>query len=241
MPFEQIPNQPAKQESKPKVEPKIEIEPGFDDFVPEDFKQNPIKYFEEKGVNIKSGEIKRDETGRVREDPTAVKDLPVWKNKAGAELHTVGKRVNVAKGKAGEVGDPFYEYKVMEVIQELGLPCPRPIVKAERGGSHLIVMERVSGIRWSNRNALHLKDRGYSDEDIENLQQQAQIMMEGLQKKFEEAGIIRGWKLKDMVFDINIENKKVRAVVPTDWERTTIDEEKLTRARTLRHSANLSI
>lgn len=44
--------------------------------------------------------------------------------------------------------------------------------------------------------------------------------MEQLKKKFEEAGIIRTWKLKDMVFDIDIENKTIRSIVPTDWERT---------------------
>lgn len=227
MNFETIPNQEEAQ-------PKIEVEPRFIDFIPEDFSRDPIKYFEEKGVNIKSGEIKRDGMGRVREDPTAVKDLPIWKNQEGTELHTVGKRVNTAKAKVGEAGDPFYEYKIMEIAQELGLPCPRPIVKAEQSGSHLIVMQRISGIRWSDRDSLHLNERGYSREDIENLQQQAEVMMEELQKKFNEVGIVREWKLKDMLFDVDIENKKVNSVIPTDWERTTINQEKLAQARALK-------
>lgn len=211
--------------------PKLEIKPQFEGFVPEEFKSGPIKYFEEKGTNIKSGEIKRDDTGRVREDPTAVKDLPVWADERGAELHAVGKRVNAGKAKVVESGDPFYEYKIMETVQELGLPSARPIVKAEQMGSHLIVVERINGIRWSEKDSLRLSEHGYSSEDIQNLQQQAQNMMEELQRKFDEAGIIRSWKLKDMVFDVDVEGKRVRAVVPTDWERTTIDEEKLARAR----------
>ena len=39
---------------------------------------------------------------------------------------------------------------------------------------------------------------------------------------FEQSGVVRGWKLKDMVFQIDVENKKVISVVPTDWERTKI-------------------
>ena len=71
-------------ESEPKA--KIEVESGLDGFVPDEFRQNPVEYFESRGQNIKSGEIKRDETGRVREDPTAVKELPVWTDAGGQEL-----------------------------------------------------------------------------------------------------------------------------------------------------------
>lgn len=47
-------------------------------------------------------------------------------------------------------------------------------------------------------------------------------MMSELQKKFEQEGIIRDWKLSDMVFDIDIENKDIRSLTPVDWERTTV-------------------
>ena len=73
---------------------------------------------------------------------------------------------------------------------------------------------------------MNIKERGYTDEDIENLKRQAEERMITLQAKFEEAGIQRGWKLKDMIFDIDIENKTVRGVTPVDWERTKIDREK---------------
>ncbi|WKZ27091.1 MAG: hypothetical protein QY311_03105 [Candidatus Paceibacterota bacterium] len=237
MSLEQIPNQAPKQEIK--VQPKIEVEPNFDGFVPDEFKNDPLKYFEEKGTNIKPGETKYDETGRVREDPTAVKDLPVWKNKEGVELHTVGKRVNKEKGKIGEIRDPFYEYKVMEIIQELGLPCPRPVARVEQGGNNLIVMERVHGIRWPDKDSLHLNEKGYSAEDIQGLISQAEVMVRELHRKFEDAGISRDWKLKDMLFDIDIENKKINSIVPTDWERTTINQEKLAQARALKRQTKL--
>lgn len=212
-------------ESTPKA--RIEVESGYETFVPEQFRQDPLGYFESQGENIKSGEIKRDETGRVREDPTAVKELPTWTDTNGNELHVIGKRVNIEKGKVGESGDPFYEYRVMEIISEAGLPAPRPIARVEQSGAHLIVMEKVQGISWYDKDTLRLKDKGYTDEDMGTLRQQAEGRMAQLQAQFEEAGIQRGWKLKDMIFDIDIENKIVRGIIPVDWERTKIDQEKL--------------
>lgn len=110
-------------------------------------------------------------------------------------------------------GNPFYEYKILELIQELGLPAAKPVVKVEKGDVHLIIMEKIFGVRWSQKETLHLKEHGYSNEDIETLKIQAE-------EQFEAAGIIRTRKLKDMVFNIDIENKTIRSIVPTDWERT---------------------
>lgn len=203
---------------------KIDVGAEFLDFVPQEFMVDPFGYFERKGVNIKQGDIKKDETGRVREDPTAVRDLPPWHNKDGVRLHIVGKRVNVRKGFVGESGDPFYEYKILERLHELHLPAARPVAKAERDGNHLIVMSRIPGVRWSEKESLRLRDRGYSDSEITQLQAQASQKMEAMKQQFEAVGISRVWKLKDMVFDIDIENKKIISVVPTDWERTKIQE-----------------
>lgn len=206
--------------------PKIEIEESFRGFVPDEFENDPMGYFERKGENIKKGEIKYAEEDRIREDPTCVKDLPVWTDEKGAELRAVGKKVNITKGQVGRTGNPFYEYEVMKIVNELGLPCARPILKAEQEGEHLIIMERIPGTRWAEKDLLRLepqlKQEGYSDEDIEDLKKQAGKQMEEMKKKFAEAGITRKWKLKDMVFDIDIKNKRVRKITPTDWERTII-------------------
>ncbi|MHB8860651.1 MAG: hypothetical protein ACYC48_02855 [Minisyncoccota bacterium] len=205
----------------------VEVEREFAGFVPAGFVADPVGYFEREGKNIKTGDIKKDETGRVREDPTAVKDFPVWKDENGAELQTVARRVNPSKGAVGESRDPFYEYRILERLHQMDLPVARPIARAEQGGAHVIVMERIPGIRWSERESLLLRERGYSDEDIAGLQAQAQQKMDELQQQFEAAGVIRGWKLKDMVFQIDLENKRILAVVPTDWERTRIEEKSI--------------
>lgn len=203
---------------------KVEVEPGFGEFVPKEFLDDPSGYFEREGKNIKTGEIKYDEAGAIREDPTAVKDLPVWSNAEGAEIETVGRRVNTKKGIVGESGDPFYEYKILEQLAQMGLPAAKPIAKAEQAGTHVIVMERIPGIRWSERDSLQLKGSGYSDEDIAALMSEAEHKMSELKTRFDEAGVIRNWKLKDMVFEVDVPNKKILSIVPTDWERTRIVE-----------------
>lgn len=224
MSFEKPTFEPNK-ETEPQA--KVEVESNCEQFVPLEFRRDPLGYFESQGRNIKSGEIKRGETGRVREDPTAVKELPTWSDSQGNQLHAIGKRVNMEKGKIGESGDPFYEYRIMEIVRDAGLPTPRPIAKAEQSGAHLIVMEKARGIGWYEKDALHLKEKGYADEDIETLKRQAEEQMLVLQRKFEEAGIERGWKLKDMIFDVDIEGKTIRGITPVDWERTKINHEKL--------------
>jgi hypothetical protein len=199
--------------------PKIEIAPKYQEFIPDEFTNDPLGYFESEGKNIKTGERKIDEGGVVREDPTAVKDLPGWKNNQGEEIHTVGRRVNISKGNVGESGDPFYEYKILERLQEMGLPAAKPVAKAEQGENHLIVMERIPGTRWSERDTLKLKENGYSA-----LLREAENKMNELQDIFTKKGVIRGWKLKDMVFQIDVENRKMLSITPTDWERTKIVE-----------------
>ena len=106
----------------------------------------------------------------------------------------------------------------------MGLPAAKPIAKAEQTDTHIIIMERIPGLRWSERDSLNLKERGYSDEDINTLIAEAEQKMNELKARFDEAGVVRGWKLKDMVFQVDIENKKISSIVPTDWERTKIVE-----------------
>ncbi len=207
-------------ENAPK--PKVEIEPEFIAFVPQEFLDDPTGYFEREGKNIKTGDIKYDSIGVVREDPTAVKDLPIWKNTEGMEIQTVGKRVNTTKGAVGESGDPLHEYKVLEQLSQMGLPASKPVAKAEHAGTHIIIMERIPGLRWSEKESLNLKEKGYSDEDIATLMNEAEQKMSALKTQFDAAGVIRGWKLKDMVFEVDIENKRIASMVPTDWERTRI-------------------
>ncbi len=206
--------------------PKIEIEESFREFLPEEFANDPMGYFEKEGEKIKKGEIKYAEEGRIREDPTCVKDLPTWTGKKGSELRAVGKKVNIIKGQVGRTGNPFHEYEVMKIVDELGLPCARPILKAKQGENYLIITEKIPGTRWTERDLLklksELKQEGYSDEDIEDLKEQAEKQMEEMKKKFAEMGIMRKWKLNDMVFDIDIKNKRIRKITPTDWERTEI-------------------
>jgi hypothetical protein len=198
---------------------RIDIEPGYEAFVPEEFRSDPFGYFESKGANIKPGEIKHDESGRVREDPTAVKDLPDWENE-GSVISVVGKRVDAAKGKVGESGNPFYEYDIIKKVREAGLPGPKPVLRAKAGDKHLFIMEKVNGFRWTDRSKFG--DLGLSKEDAGRLMQEAEEMMEQLKARFDQAGFMRNWKLKDMVFQIDPQTRALIGIVPVDFERTKL-------------------
>lgn len=213
-------------ESGGEIEPqlKVDVEPGYERFVPEDFRDDPIRYFEHLGTNVKSGEIEMDATGRVKEDPRAVRDFPVWFTEE-AELAVVGKRVNVEKAEIGKSGDPFYEFGIMKKVRAVGLPASNPIAKAEHGGTHLVIMERIPGFRWSSGEEERLRESGFSKEDVDRVIDEARTKMEELRSQFETAGIRRTWKLADMIFDVNLEAKRLRSITPTDWERTVIDDQ----------------
>lgn len=211
---------------KPKpeqVEPiQLSIDLAFEDTVPAAFRADPFLYFQEEGRNIKQGDIQYKDDGTIREDPTAVKDLPHWKSSSGEIIGIVGKRVNVQKSQIAKTGYPFYEYRVMQYVRSLGLPAPTPIATASQGNNHLIVMERVPGFRVINDIGQQLKDLGYTDNDLHRLKQEAERLMHELEERFAQEGIERTWKLSDMVIDIDPLTKTIRSMTPTDWERTKI-------------------
>lgn len=216
---------------EPLSKPNIEIQADFDAFVPQDFKTDPVRYFEEKGVNIKSGEVEIDDQGKIKEDPTAVKEFPEWNDGKGKKLYIVAKKVNIEKSQVGKTGDPFHEYKIMEIAKEFDLPAPKPIAKIEQNKIHIILMEKVEGFRWIERDVEVLNRAGLTEVDKENLIAQAEKLMSDLDDRFSEIGLIRKWKLKDMIFDIDLKTKTVRSLTPTDWERTKIDQIRLSEAR----------
>ncbi len=215
----------------------IDIEKEFEDFLPEEFRADPFGYFDEHGINIKPGESIIDESGKVREDTSAVKYLPAWENPEGIKLETVAKRINPDKGRVRKEGDPFYEYKIMELLTQLGLPTIKPIAKVESNGQFMIITERAHGLSIFDINKMipELKAKGYTDEDLKELKEKALKQMDELREVFEEAGIYKDnsedhkdhWKIQDMIFELDLENKQIISIIPNDWEKTKIDEVKL--------------
>jgi len=211
-------------------QPQINIESDFQDFIPEEFLSNPLEYFEKNGHNIKPGVKHFDQKGTF-EDPDATKDLPVWHNSQNEELHTVGKKVNITKAQVGKSGDPFHEYSVMEIAKEFGLPAPTPIAKVEHNNEYLIIMKKVEGIRWTDEGMKPIHESNLTDEDKKNLLSEAEKMVADIAQKYERIGLHRKWKMKDMIFEVDIPNKKVLSVIPTDWEGTEINTKELEEAR----------
>lgn len=220
---------PERQENKPE----LHIESQYDDFLPQDFINDPHKYIEDNGENIKSGEIKYHEDGKVREDPTASKFLPEWKNKRSEIIQSVSKKVNLEKVRTRtettgeEFEDPLLEYKMMSLCQILDLPSAKPIGFIEQDDKLYTLIERVKGYTWTKRDKEVLGKLGLTIEDEELIQRQIEEQMSALKEKFEEFGIYRKWKHKDMIFDLDVENKTVTGIVPVDWEGSHLDRKKL--------------
>lgn len=196
-------------------QPDIKIEDGYENFVPEEFKADPFSYFTEQGKNLTPWK----ENMKVKEF--------IWKDENGNDLHVVAKKVSPEKNPE----DPFYEYTIMETINQMGFSCPKPVARVESNGQFMIITEKISGVSYSDFEniSIELKSKGYSDEDIKKLNQDAKDEMVKLREKFESAGIHKDfhkdhWKTKDMVFNVDIENHKIITVIPTDFEHTKIDK-----------------
>ena len=219
-------------EGMPKFEDKkiqIETSEHYRNFIPKDFSDDPIRYFEEKGIQIKEGYVKIDEAGRIKEDPTAVVDFPIWENSDGEKMQVVAKIVNTKKSQISKTNNPFHEYRVMQIVRHLNLPSPEPIAKVESGDGYLLIMEKINGLRLVGSDLDYLRQR-LSVEEVCGLQQEAESKMEELRTEFLRCGIERKFKLSDMIFDIDFDNPdgpKITKVTPVDWERTKIDEKKL--------------
>lgn len=220
--FEKLINQP-----KHLIDSKLE----FSEFVPEDFKNDPFGYFEQRGANIKPGEIKYKETGEISDDPTAVKEFPTWENSTGDILNVIAKKVNAEKSQVRHSGDPFYEYHVMELANELNLPCVEPIAKIESEGQFMFLTKKVNGITRLDENTKNLQERGWSQSDILSIKNQAEEIMNKIKEQYDAVGIMRKWELKDMVCNIDFEKKSIISVIPTDFEKTKIDHPRFFEAR----------
>lgn len=223
---------PERQENKTRVH----IENQYEDFLPDDFRNDPQKYIEEHGENIKSGEIKYHDDGSVREDPTASKFLPEWQNKRGEIIQSVSKKVNLEKVRTrteamGEkFEDPLLEYKMMSLCQILDLPSAKPIGLVRQGSELYTLMERLKGYTWTKRDKEALSRLGLMTDDEDLIKRQIEEQMSALKERYETFGIYRKWKHKDMVFSLDIESKTVTGIVPVDWEGSYLDREKLIRA-----------
>lgn len=208
--------------------PDIEIEKGYAEFFPAEFKQDALRYFKEYGANIKAGEIMYKSDGSISEDPNTVKEFPAWHNAAGEALHIVAKKINLDKAMVRKSGNPAYERDFLRMIRKLGLTAPEPIALIHQSGSFLMLMKKAPGVPWNERTIEMLKTQGYSLGDIAAVESRIEELVEDMKHQYAARAVYRPWKLNDMLVDIDIPNKQVKAIMPTDWEKARqIDVESL--------------
>ncbi|MDO8489829.1 MAG: hypothetical protein Q7S47_00260 [bacterium] len=203
------------------------------DYIPTEFKDDPKKYINENGVNIKSGEIEFHENGSIKEDPAAAKFLPWWYDVSGNVLAVVSKKVNSEKNytktdsNARRTVDLLLEYRMMCLCKILNLPTANPIGYTMQSGDTYIIMERVRGLTWTKKDFQKLKEQGLPSGGKELIRNQIEILMQELNKVFEKFGIFRKWKQEDMIFDFDNTSNRVTKITPVDWEWAHLDMEKL--------------
>ncbi len=186
--------------------------------VPPELKQDPLGYFERFGIPMKGGEKKYDKKGSLRDDPSAVRQLPDWKE--GDRIVTpVAKKTNRGKSMLKETGEPLYEYNLLLYIQSLGLPAPKPIGFFENEQESIFLMEKANGY---TKKELDVVISEWGAEDIQQLKKDTEREMANLQKLFLANNLERSWKLNDMVFQVDVVNRRLTGLIPTDFERTRV-------------------
>lgn len=198
----------------------ILIEQGFEDRLPSDFLSDPFAYVAQHGVQVKEGEPTIDDNQVVREDPTAVLDLPL------GDTQVVVKRVNSQKGEIKKRDNVYHEYEVMLEVIKRGLKTAQPIAYIDGGTQQMFLMEALPGTRWIKQTKRLLKkEHGYSDEDLAFISYQIQEKATEMEKIYAEQGVFRNrWKEQDMIIDLDVERKRVLGITPIDWERGWIGE-----------------
>lgn len=201
----------------------LEVEASAAPFLPLDFVADPMRYFDQRGTRVRRGTVVTyNAAGRIDDDPNAVRDFPVWSNPRGEELRVVGKRVNTKKSMVRRSANPFYEYRVMHLVRELGFVTARPLATLAQRGSYFFVTERVEGFRWVQR-----RKAGLDKAECARIHAEAEALMAPLQAALADAGIRRPWHVKDMIMKLDADTRSVRAIVPVDWEETRLDFGKL--------------
>ncbi|MFN0313735.1 MAG: hypothetical protein ACKVQA_01680 [Burkholderiales bacterium] len=211
----------------------MEVDKTIEPFLPADFAADPMKYFEEQGAIIRTGEITYKKHGWFKCDPASVRDFPVWRNSAGGELHVVGKRVNPLKSDVWRARNPFYEFLVMELVLALGFKTSRPYARIAQRGVYYIIAEKVEGFRW-----VRSQDSGIEEADLVRLRAEAETVMLQLAASMDGAGVRIPWHSKDMILIFEPNTLTVKEVVPIDWERLELDFEKLSQIPQVEHLLN---
>ncbi len=116
------------------------------------------------------------------------------------------KAIEQDKSSVSKSGLIFLEPLLMIYAAKKGLSSPKVLAIAEDNEKALFVTEEIKGI---NGKALLMSNPNY--------QARLENEAENLRKQYEDAGIVRQMKLKDLVFQI--ENGQIIGAIPTDFER----------------------
>jgi len=134
----------------------------------------------------------------------------------------VCKRVNLLKSDVRRARDPFYELRIMQLVRELGFVTVRPLARIAQRGVYYSITEKAEGLRWVQRWGTEIKK-----DERTRIRAEAKAIMVQLEVALAEVGIRRPWNIKDMIMQLDPDTYTVQAVIPVDWERVTLDFDRL--------------
>ncbi len=197
---------------------RAEPTPDFQELDFSALKKNAVEVIERGGKNLKreteqpileNGVLPTDDDSRIRE--------VVLRRKDGIEITVVSKRISLTKVRR----EPFEEFRILQKVQQEGLPGPKPIATIEARGNRYILMKKEEGIPL-NKITPETLQKYFGQSDVQGHIDTIKVKVEELRQRYAQSGIVRkDWDLKDLIASYNSETQEW-TVTPVDFEKTKL-------------------
>lgn len=185
----------------------IRIKEEYLGLLPEEFVQDPKKFFTEHGELLKGSKGK----GEYPDE-----EIILFKLQNGAEI--VAKRIELRKAKEARK-----EFGILIAARKENLPTADPVGflsgKEEEDGSYLLMgkVEGISGRKFKK----YLQDSGkYTPEQTEAIMKTVAEKNREMTELFrDKLKIDKRWRIKDTIIRFDDATGEVESVIPIDWER----------------------
>ncbi len=199
---------------------RAEPTPDFQELDFSALEENAVEVIERSGKNLQreterpileNGVLPTDDNSRIREVVLTRKD--------GTEIPVVSKRISLTKVRR----EPFEEFKILQRVQQEGLPGPKPIATVDARGNRYILMGKVEGTPLK-KITLETLQKFLGQEDVQGHIDTIKAKVEELKQRYAQSGIIReDWDPKDLIVSYNSETQEW-VVTPVDFEKTEFKE-----------------
>jgi len=197
---------------------RADIASDFQDIDFSTLEENAVEVIERGGKNLQreterlileNGLLPTDDNSRIREI--------TLRKENGTEVSVVSKRISLTKVRR----EPFEEFKILKIVQQEGLPGPKPIATIEARGNRYILMEKIEGVLLKKITPETLQKQ-FGQSNAQSHLDMIQAKVEELKQRYTRSGVIReDWDSKDLIASYNPEAQEW-IVTPVDFEKTKL-------------------